>query len=142
MPRVTVHAGDAPAAVGPYAHAVRTGQLLYLSGQTPIEPATGRLVDGDVAAQTHRVFANLAAVLAAAGLTLDDVVKMNVYLTDMTDFAAMNEVYARTFTQPYPARTTVAVAGLPLDARVEIEAIAQIPSGSQFPSGSQIPSGS
>lgn len=127
MPRRTVHAPDAPAAVGPYAHAVGGGGLLYLSGQTPIDPATGRLVEGDVGVQTERVFANLAAVLAAAGLSFDDVVKVNVYLTDMADFAAMNEAYARTFTEPYPARTTVAVAGLPLGARVEIEAVAERP---------------
>lgn len=125
MPRDAVRAADAPAAVGPYSHAVHAGQLLYLSGQTPIDPATGRLVDGDVAAQTARVFENLAAVLAAADLTFDDVVKVNVYLTDMADFAAMNQAYADVFNEPFPARTTVAVAGLPLGARVEIEAVAR-----------------
>lgn len=125
VPRDAVNAGRAPAAVGPYSHAVRSGELLYLSGQTPIDPATGRLVEGDVTAQTSRVFANLAAVLDAAGLTLDDVVKVNVYLTDMADFAAMNQAYADVFAEPFPARTTVAVAGLPLGARVEIEAIAR-----------------
>jgi 2-iminobutanoate/2-iminopropanoate deaminase len=130
MPRRTVHAPDAPAAVGPYSHAAQGAGLLYLSGQTPIDPATGLLVAGDVAAQTERVFANLAAVLAAAGLSFDDVVKVNVYLTDMADFAAMNEVYARTFTQPYPARTTVAVAALPLHAQVEVEAVAERRNGS------------
>jgi len=124
MSRDTVHAPDAPAAVGPYSHGVRAGDVLYLSGQTPIDPATGRLVDGDVANQTARVFANLSAVLAAAGLTLDDVVKVNVYLVDMADFAAMNQVYASVFAEPFPARTTVAVAGLPLGARVEIAAVA------------------
>jgi 2-iminobutanoate/2-iminopropanoate deaminase len=129
MPRDTVHAAQAPAAVGPYAHAARGGPLLHLSGQTPIDPATGALVDGDVDTQTRRVFANLAAVLAAAGAGLDDVVKVNVYLTDMADFAAMNAVYADVFETPYPARTTVAVAGLPLGARIEIEAVAQPPSG-------------
>lgn len=127
MPRRTVHAPDAPTAVGPYAHAAGGGGRLYLSGQTPIDPATGVLVEGDVAVQTERVFANLAAVLVAAGSSFDDVVKVNVYLTDMADFAAMNEVYARAFSQPYPARTTVAVAGLPLGARVEIEAVAERP---------------
>ena len=100
MSRDTVHAPDAPAAVGPYSHGVRAGDVLYLSGQTPIDPATGRLVDGDVANQTARVFANLSAVLAAAGLTLDDVVKVNVYLVDMADFAAMNQVYASVFADP------------------------------------------
>lgn len=122
--RETVHAADAPAAVGPYAHAVVAGDLLLLSGQTPIDPATGRLVDGDVGTQTARVLANLGAVLAAAGLTLGDVVRCNVYLTDMADFAAMNAAYAAAFDEPFPARTTVAVAGLPLGARVEIEAVA------------------
>jgi 2-iminobutanoate/2-iminopropanoate deaminase len=126
MPRQTVHANDAPAAVGPYSHAA-TGQgreLLCLSGQTPIDPATGRLVDGDVVAQTERAFANLGLVLAAAGRTLADAVKVNVYLTSMEDFAAMNGVYERMFDAPYPARTTVAVAGLPLGARIEIELVA------------------
>jgi len=125
MTRDAVHAAGAPAAAGPYSHAVRTGTLVYLSGQTPIDPATGALVPGDVAVQAERVFANLAAVLAAAGATFDDVVKVNVYLTDMADFAAVNAVYARTFAEPFPARTTVAVAGLPLGARVEIEAVAE-----------------
>lgn len=124
MPRDAVRAAGAPVAVGPYSHAVRAGGLVYLSGQTPIDPATGRLVEGDVAAQTARVFANLASVLAEAGLGLDEVIKVNVYLTDMADFAAMNQVYAGVFSEPFPARTTVAVAALPLGARVEIEAIA------------------
>lgn len=124
MPRDTVHSPDAPAAIGPYSHAARVGGLVYLSGQTPIDPATGELVDGDVATQTRRVFANLAAVLAAAGLTLEDVVKVNVFLVDMADFAAMNAAYGEAFGAPYPARTTVAVAGLPKGARVEIEAVA------------------
>jgi 2-iminobutanoate/2-iminopropanoate deaminase len=97
---------------------------VFLSGQTPIDPSTGRLVDGDVAAQTRQVFANLASVLSAAGRTLDDVTKVNVYLVDMADFAAMNTVYSAIFSAPYPARTTVAVAGLPLSARVEIELVA------------------
>jgi 2-iminobutanoate/2-iminopropanoate deaminase len=125
MTRDAVHASDAPAAVGPYSHAVRTGRLVYLSGQTPIDPATGTLVTGDVGEQTRRVFANLGAVLAAAGLTFADVVKANVYLTDMADFATMNQVYGETFTEPFPARTTVAVAALPLGAAVEIEVVAQ-----------------
>lgn len=126
MTRDTVHAADAPAAVGPYSHAVRSAAgPVYLSGQTPIDPATGRLIDGDVTEQTERVFANLAAVLAAAGLTLADVVKVNVYLTDMADFAAMNAAYGRAFEEPFPARTTVAVAALPLGARVEIEVVAE-----------------
>lgn len=126
MSRSAVHAPSAPAAIGPYSHAATGGGPLYLSGQTPIDPATGRLVDGDVPAQTRRVFANLEAVLRAAGGGLDDVVKVNVYLTTMDDFGAMNEAYAEVFTAPYPARTTVAVAGLPLGARVEIEVVAMV----------------
>ena len=122
--RDAVHAADAPAAVGPYSHAVGAGDLLYLSGQTPIDPATGALVAGDVGGQTAQVFANLAAVLAADGAGLADVVKVNVFLLDMADFAAMNAAYGDAFEAPYPARTTVAVAGLPLGARVEIEAVA------------------
>ena len=123
--RETVSAADAPLAVGPYSHAVRAGHLVYLSGQAPLDPATGKLVEGGVATQTERVFANLSAVLTAAGLTFDHVVKANVYLTDLSDFAAMNEVYAHVFSEPYPARTTVAVAGLPLGAQVEIELVAR-----------------
>lgn len=119
-------APDAPAPVGPYSVAVRTvGGLVYLSGQTPIDPATGRLVSGNVTAQVERVFANLEAVLCAAGLTFDDVVKVNVYLAHLVDFDLMNEVYARVFTPPYPARTTIGVRELPLGARIEVEAIAQ-----------------
>lgn len=123
--RDAVSAPNAPAAVGPYSHAVHAGELLFLSGQTPLDPATGKLVEGDVAAQTTQVFANLRAVLQAAGKSFDDVVKANVYLVDMADFAAMNGVYATVFSQPYPARTTVAVAALPVGARVEIEVVAR-----------------
>ncbi|MFT3799258.1 Rid family detoxifying hydrolase [Microbacterium sp.] len=126
MSRTTVFAPDAPAAIGPYAHAASGRGQLFLSGQTPIDPETGALVDGDVGAQTRRVFQNLAAVLHAGGGSLADVVKVNVYLTSMTDFAAMNEVYAEMFSEPYPARTTVAVAGLPLGAQVEIEVVASL----------------
>lgn len=123
--RHAVSSPTAPAAIGPYSQGVWCGVELFCSGQTPIDPATGKLIDGDVTAQTHRVFDNLAAVLAAAGLTLDDVIKCNVYLIDMKDFAAMNAAYSARFTAPFPARTTVAVAGLPLGARVEIECLAR-----------------
>lgn len=123
--RQIVSAADAPRAVGPYSHAVRAGELVYLSGQTPLDPLTGALVEGDTATQTKQVFTNLAAVLTAAGLIFENIVKVNVYLTDLSDFAAMNEVYAQVFSEPYPARTTVAVAGLPLGAQVEIELVAQ-----------------
>jgi 2-iminobutanoate/2-iminopropanoate deaminase len=123
--RISFSADDAPRAVGPYSQAVESGDHVFLSGQTPIDPATGQLVEGEVGEQARRCVDNLSAVLAAAGLTLDDVVKVNVYLTSMDDFAEMNEVYASRFTEPYPARTTVAVAGLPLGARIEIELVAR-----------------
>jgi 2-iminobutanoate/2-iminopropanoate deaminase len=125
MPRKHVDSTRGPAAIGPYSSAVWAGKLIYLSGQTPIDPATGKLIAGDVDAQTMRAFDNLELVLGDAGLTMDHVVKCNVYLTDMADFPAMNGAYARRFAKPYPARTTVAVAGLPLGARVEIELVAR-----------------
>lgn len=112
-------------AVGPYSHAVESGDLVYLSGQTPIDAQTERLVEGDISAQTSQCFKNLFNVLMAAGLSPDDVVKVNVFLTDMGDFAAMNAVYAQQFLEPYPARTTIGVAALPLGAKVEIEMIAR-----------------
>src|SRR5271155_5438837 len=99
--------------VGPFSPAVRCGDVLYLSGQVAQDPATGKLITGDVAAQTERIFRNIEAVLQAATLSLEHVIKVNVYLTDMKDFAAMNEVYGRQFSAPYPARTTVAAAALP-----------------------------
>jgi 2-iminobutanoate/2-iminopropanoate deaminase len=115
---------DAPKAIGPYSQAVRAGQLLFLSGQVPIDPATALMVDGDIAAQTRRVFDNLAAVLKAGGRSFADVVRTTVFLADMNDFAAMNAVYGQYFKEPYPARATVQVARLPKDARVEIDLIA------------------
>lgn len=124
MPRKAYSAAGA-VSVGPYSHAVESGDLIYLSGQTPIESKTGILVEGDIAAQTEQCFKNLFNVLTAAGLTPDDVVKVNVFLTDMNDFAAMNNVYSNQFFAPYPARTTIGVAALPLGARVEIEMIAR-----------------
>lgn len=129
MPRDAHSSSNGPAAIGPYSHGVWAGDLLYLSGQTPIDPATGRLVEGGVTEQTERVFANLEAVVADAGLSMDDVVKTTVFLTTMDDFAEMNAVYGQHFTEPYPARSTVAVAGLPLGARVEIELVALKPKG-------------
>lgn len=128
MPRSTAFSSRGPKAIGPYAHATWAGDLLYLSGQTPIDPATGKLIDGDVAAQTHRAFDNLQAVLEDAGLSMDDVIKCNVYLTNMADFGAMNAAYGERFSAPFPSRTTVAVAGLPLGASVEIEIVAMRPS--------------
>ncbi len=125
MPRAAHHSTTGPAAVGPYSHGCWAGDLLYLSGQVPVDPATGLIVPGGVAEQTERVFANITAVLTDAGLTTDDVVKVNVFLADMSDFAEMNAVYEQHFNEPYPARSTVAVAGLPLGARVEIEVVAK-----------------
>src|SRR3954466_10734759 len=119
-----VSSPEAPKAIGPYSQAVRAGQLLCLSGQVPLDPATGQIVSGDIAAQTRRVFDNLAAVLEAGRRSFADVVRTTVYLADMNDFAAVNEVYGTYFTEPYPARATVQVARLPKDARVEIDAIA------------------
>ena len=114
----------APKAIGPYSQAVRAGQLLFVSDQVPLDPATGQMVEGDIAVQTRRVFDNLAAVLKAGGRSFADVVRTTVFLADMNDFAAVNEVYGTYFTEPYPARATVQVARLPKDARVEIDVIA------------------
>jgi len=119
-----VSSPGAPKAIGPYSQAVRAGQLLFVSGQVPLDPATGQLVEGDIAAQTRRVFDNLGAVLKAGGRSFADVVRTTVFLADMNDFAAVNEVYGTYFTEPYPARATVQVARLPKDARVEIDVIA------------------
>ena len=124
MSRKTFTAAGATA-VGPYSHAVEAGDLIFLSGQTPLDSATGKLVEGDIGAQTEQCFVNLFNVLAAAGLTEANVVKANVFLTDMGNFAAINKVYATKFSAPYPARSTVAVAGLPIGAQVEIELIAR-----------------
>jgi 2-iminobutanoate/2-iminopropanoate deaminase len=124
--RQAISTRSAPAAIGPYSQAIRAGSLLFVSGQIPIDPASGTLVDGDIAAQTHRVFRNLAAVLEAAGATLDHVVRATVYLADMNDFAAVNEVYGSYFTAPAPARATVQAARLPRDARIEIDVIASL----------------
>lgn len=119
-----VHSGGAPAAIGPYSQAIAHGGLVFTAGQIPLDPASMQLVDGDVAAQTERVMQNLSAVLEAAGASLQSVVKTTVFLADMNDFAAMNEVYGRWFGEHAPARSTVQVARLPRDARVEIECIA------------------
>jgi 2-iminobutanoate/2-iminopropanoate deaminase len=124
--RQAVSSPSAPRAIGPYSQAIRAGSLLFLSGQIPIDPATGDLVPGDIAAQTHRVFQNLSAILEAAGLSFDHVVRTTVYLADMNDFAAMNEVYGTYFSSPAPARATVQAARLPKDARVEIDLIASL----------------
>jgi 2-iminobutanoate/2-iminopropanoate deaminase len=120
---------DAPAAIGPYTQAVRSGDLVFTSGQIPLDPATGQMISGGIAEQTERVVANLRGVLAAAGLSFANVMKTTVFLKSMSDFAAMNEVYARAFAGDgvvAPARSTVQVAALPKDALVEIECIAKV----------------
>jgi 2-iminobutanoate/2-iminopropanoate deaminase len=114
----------APAAIGPYSQAIRAGEMLFCSGQIPLDPATGEIVAGDVTAQTERVMANIAAVLTAAGTGFDNVIKTTIYLADMGDFAAMNEIYGRCFPHHKPARSTVAVKGLPRGVLLEIEVIA------------------
>jgi 2-iminobutanoate/2-iminopropanoate deaminase len=124
--RTAVSTDGAPKAIGPYSQAIRAGSLLFLSGQIPVDPATGQMVDGDIAQQTHRVFKNLEAILTAAGASFDNVVRTTVYLADMSDFAAMNEVYGTYFSSPAPARATVQASRLPRDARVEIDLIASV----------------
>jgi 2-iminobutanoate/2-iminopropanoate deaminase len=114
----------APKAIGPYSSALRAGQLFFVSGQVPFDPATGIMVEGDIAAQTRRVLQNVGALLEAGGLTFADVARTTVFLADMNDFAAMNEVYRTFFSEPFPARSTVQAARLPRDARIEIDAIA------------------
>ena len=123
--RRTVESDDAPKPVGPYAQAVLAGDFVFVAGQIGLDPTTGRLVTGGTRAELQRVLENLAAVLRASGHTLDDVVKTTIYLVDLGEMALVNEVYARAFAAPYPARATVQVAALPAGARVEIEAVAQ-----------------
>lgn len=115
---------EAPAAIGPYAQAVVAGNLIFLSGQIPLDPDRGKLVEGSIEDETRQVLKNLAAVLAAEGLGLTAIVKTTVYLTDLADFPRVNQAYAEFFTEPFPARATVQVAALPRGARVEIEAMA------------------
>lgn len=122
--RTPVKTDGAPGAIGPYSQAIKAGGFVFVSGQIPIDPSTGQFVAGGVAEQTEQVLKNLSAVLEASGTSLARVVKTTVFLADMSDFAAMNEVYGRFFTNEPPARATVAAAGLPRDARVEIELVA------------------
>jgi len=122
VPRAIATAA-APAAIGPYSQAIRAGDFLFVSGQIPLDPSTGKLVEGDVRAQTRRVLENMGEILKAAGASFAGVVKATVYLADLTDFAAMNEVYAGFFGDPAPARAALQVSRLPRDVRVEIEAI-------------------
>jgi len=122
--RERIQTENAPAAIGPYSQAIKAGGFVFVSGQIPIDPQTGQFVPGGIAEQTRQVLKNLAAVLEAAGSSLDRVVKTTVFLADMKEFSGMNEVYATFFSSPPPARATVAAAGLPRDARVEIEVVA------------------
>ena len=126
MSKDVISTSQAPAAIGPYSQAIRWGQVLFVSGQIPIDPATGRIVEGDIETQTERVLKNLAAILAAAGSSLSQVLKTTVYLKDLEEFARMNEVYARYLGEQPPARATVQVARLPRDVRVQIEVIAEV----------------
>ena len=122
--REVIATNDGPKAIGPYSQAIKANGFVFISGQIPIDPATQQIVEGDVSAQTERVLQNLSAILKAAGSSLDQVVKAGVFLKNMSDFAAMNEVYGRYFTQAPPARSTVEVARLPKDVLVEIDVIA------------------
>jgi 2-iminobutanoate/2-iminopropanoate deaminase len=124
MARDAITSDKLPAADLPFSLGVRGGGLLYLSGQVAQDPATGQLIPGDVARQTDQILRNIATALAAADKDLDDVVRVGVYLSNMADFAAMNEVYARHFTEPYPARTAIGVAALPMGAAVEMDVVA------------------
>ena len=124
-----VSSPDAPKAIGPYSQGIRTGQLLFLSGQVPLDPLNGSIVEGDIAIQTRQVLDNLGAILKAGGLSFANVVRTTVFLADMNDFAALNQVYGTYFSEPYPARATVQVARLPKDARIEIDVIAAYEGG-------------
>lgn len=126
MPRTIIHSDHAPKAIGPYSQAVRVGDTIYFSGQTPLDPATGVLVEGDIAVQARRVFDNLKAVATAAGIGFGQVVRVGIYLTDLGNFAAVNAVMAEYFKEPYPARSTIEVKGLPKAAQVEIDMIAVV----------------
>jgi reactive intermediate/imine deaminase len=123
MPRLPVNTDRAPAAIGPYSQAVRRGDTVYLSGQIPLDPNSGLLVGGDIEAQARRAFDNLKAVCEAAGGSLDDVVRLGLYLTDLGQFAAVNAVMADYFEAPYPARSTIGVASLPRGAQFEVDAV-------------------
>lgn len=123
MPSTPVQTDRAPKAIGPYSQAVRCGNTVYLSGQIPLDPASGELVQGDIAIQARRVFDNIKAVCEAAGGSLAHIARVGIYLVDLGDFAAVNAVMADYFAQPYPARSTIGVAALPKDARVEVDAV-------------------
>ena len=127
MGKKVIQSGDAPAAIGPYSQAVQVGSTLYMSGQIPLDPKTMQIVDGGIEAQAKQVFANLRAVAAASGATLNDVVKLTILLTDLSEFAKVNDVMATHFDAPYPARATYQVAALPRGAKIEVEAVLAVP---------------
>ena len=123
MPRTAIHSDSAPAAIGPYSQATRAGNLVFFSGQIPLDPASGELVQGDIATQARRAFDNLKAVCEAAGGTMDDIARVGLYLTDLSQFGAVNAVMGEYFAQPYPARSTIEVSALPKGARFEVDAV-------------------
>lgn len=127
MSRTPIHTELAPAAIGPYSQAVRSGNLVFLSGQTPLDPATGALVEGDISAQARRAFENIKAVCEAAGGSMDDIVRVGLYLTDLGQFNAVNAVMAEYFQTPYPARSTIEVSALPRAAEFEVDAVLVLP---------------
>ena len=129
MGKQVIQSADAPAAIGPYSQAVKVGGTLYMSGQIPLDPTTMQIVDGGIEAQARQVFANLRGVAAAAGATLNDVVKLTILLTDLAEFAKVNDVMAAHFDAPYPARATYQVAALPRGAKIEVEAVLALPVG-------------
>lgn len=126
MSKIVVSSPDAPAALGPYSAGIKTGEMVFLSGQLGLDPQTGKLAEGGVVAQAQQSLKNIEALLAAAGATFDNVVKTTVFLADIADFAAVNEVYASKFTEPYPARSAVQVGALPVGGLVEIEVVAAL----------------
>ncbi|AXA83319.1 reactive intermediate/imine deaminase [Lysobacter oculi] len=127
MPRQPIHTDHAPAAIGPYSQAVKSGQTVFLSGQIPLDPATGEVVAGDIEAQARRAFDNLKAVCAAAGGDLGDIQRLGLYLTDLSQFGAVNAVMGEYFDAPYPARSTIEVSGLPKGVMFEVDAILVLP---------------
>ncbi|MGV8943976.1 RidA family protein [Thermomonas sp.] len=127
MSRTPIHTELAPAAIGPYSQAIRSGNMVFLSGQTPLDPATGVLVEGDISVQARRAFDNIKAVCEAAGGSMDDIVRVGLYLTDLSQFAAVNAVMAEYFQTPYPARSTIEVSALPKAANFEVDAVLVLP---------------
>ena len=123
MSRKVIHSDNAPAAIGTYSQAVEINGLVFMSGQLPLDPASMEIVDGDFAARAHQVFKNMAAICDAAGGSTDDIVKVNIFLTDLSNFATVNEVMAEYFTEPYPARAAIGVASLPKGTDIEAEAV-------------------